>query len=282
MFFGDCRGRLARVRAGSNGFGYDPVFIPDATGDNRTMAELTDAEKDAISHRGHAARAFMMVPSLSAGGRPATPRGQDGSAPVPALSGASPAGRGAGLPARGPAAGCTTRPTASRPGVLTEAVPGASTRSAWQQRGPSSSGTMRGRRARRWSRGSATEELERLRSACKTRSQSRPPRSHKSSSAAASPSAGDPTPRSRGWRGGSRWLRVGAPRVVVDFSLGALSPYISRPWGLWAERPDCCLEHELQPRLSKATPPACGRRADLIEGSWWSGSLSGRARWTCT
>ena len=58
VFFGDCRGRLARVRAGSNGFGYDPVFIPDATGDDRTMAELTDAEKDAISHRGHAVRAL--------------------------------------------------------------------------------------------------------------------------------------------------------------------------------------------------------------------------------
>jgi XTP/dITP diphosphohydrolase len=58
VFFGDCRGQLARVRAGSNGFGYDPVFVPDATGDNRTMAELTDAEKDAISHRGHAVRAL--------------------------------------------------------------------------------------------------------------------------------------------------------------------------------------------------------------------------------
>jgi XTP/dITP diphosphohydrolase len=58
VFFGDCRGRLACVRAGSNGFGYDPVFVPDATGDNRTMAELTDAEKDAISHRGHAVRAL--------------------------------------------------------------------------------------------------------------------------------------------------------------------------------------------------------------------------------
>jgi XTP/dITP diphosphohydrolase len=59
VFFGDCRGRMARERAGSNGFGYDPVFIPDATGDNRTMAELTDAEKDAISHRGHAVRLLM-------------------------------------------------------------------------------------------------------------------------------------------------------------------------------------------------------------------------------
>jgi XTP/dITP diphosphohydrolase len=59
VFFGDCRGRMARERAGSNGFGYDPVFVPDATGDNRTMAELTDDEKDAISHRGHAVRALL-------------------------------------------------------------------------------------------------------------------------------------------------------------------------------------------------------------------------------
>ena len=59
VFFGDCRGRMARARAGSGGFGYDPVFVPDATGDNRTMAELTDAEKDAISHRGHAVRALL-------------------------------------------------------------------------------------------------------------------------------------------------------------------------------------------------------------------------------
>jgi len=59
VFFGDCRGRMARQRAGTNGFGYDPVFVPDATGDNRTMAELTDEEKDAISHRGHAVRALL-------------------------------------------------------------------------------------------------------------------------------------------------------------------------------------------------------------------------------
>src|ERR1700733_3824906 len=59
VFFGDCRGRMAHGRRGSGGFGYDPVFVPDATGDNRTMAELTDAEKDAISHRGHAVRALL-------------------------------------------------------------------------------------------------------------------------------------------------------------------------------------------------------------------------------
>jgi XTP/dITP diphosphohydrolase len=50
---------MARERAGTNGFGYDPVFVPDATGDNRTMAELSDADKDAISHRGHAVRALL-------------------------------------------------------------------------------------------------------------------------------------------------------------------------------------------------------------------------------
>ena len=51
VFFGDCRGRLARVRAGSNGFGYDPVFeLPDG----RTLAELSEAEKNARSHRARA------------------------------------------------------------------------------------------------------------------------------------------------------------------------------------------------------------------------------------
>ncbi len=59
VFFGDSRGRMAHDRRGSGGFGYDPVFVPDATGDNRTMAELTEAEKDAISHRGHAVRALL-------------------------------------------------------------------------------------------------------------------------------------------------------------------------------------------------------------------------------
>jgi XTP/dITP diphosphohydrolase len=59
VFFGDCRGRMAQTRRGEGGFGYDPVFVPDAMGDNRTMAELTEAEKDAISHRGHAVRALV-------------------------------------------------------------------------------------------------------------------------------------------------------------------------------------------------------------------------------
>jgi len=44
---------------GSGGFGYDPIFLPVAVPDGRTMAELSEAEKDAVSHRGHAARALL-------------------------------------------------------------------------------------------------------------------------------------------------------------------------------------------------------------------------------
>jgi XTP/dITP diphosphohydrolase len=60
LFEGTCTGTLASVPRGSGGFGYDPAFIPDdgRVADSRTMAELTDAEKDAISHRGNAARAL--------------------------------------------------------------------------------------------------------------------------------------------------------------------------------------------------------------------------------
>jgi XTP/dITP diphosphohydrolase len=51
VVFGDCRGSLAGEARGSHGFGYDPAFLPDGDYDGRTMAELSDAEKDAISHR---------------------------------------------------------------------------------------------------------------------------------------------------------------------------------------------------------------------------------------
>jgi len=59
-FAGRCEGRLDRERRGSGGFGYDPVFVPDdgPAGDTRTMAELSPGEKEAISHRGRAARAL--------------------------------------------------------------------------------------------------------------------------------------------------------------------------------------------------------------------------------
>ena len=58
---GRCEGTLATEPRGTGGFGYDPAFIPDDfPGDNRTMAELTPREKDAISHRGRAARALVL------------------------------------------------------------------------------------------------------------------------------------------------------------------------------------------------------------------------------
>lgn len=50
---GDCEGRIGFSPVGTNGFGYDPLFLPDAT-PGRTMAQLELAEKNAISHRYHA------------------------------------------------------------------------------------------------------------------------------------------------------------------------------------------------------------------------------------
>ena len=53
-FIGEIHGTIAESPSGSNGFGYDPVFIPD--GFTKTFAELTEEEKNAISHRGRAMR----------------------------------------------------------------------------------------------------------------------------------------------------------------------------------------------------------------------------------
>jgi XTP/dITP diphosphohydrolase len=58
LFEGRCEGTLAAQPSGAGGFGYDPLFIADEA-PGRTMAELSDAEKDAISHRGHAARELL-------------------------------------------------------------------------------------------------------------------------------------------------------------------------------------------------------------------------------
>jgi XTP/dITP diphosphohydrolase len=58
-FEGRCTGRLAEAPRGAGGFGYDPAFIPDDGDGTRTMAELSEAEKDAISHRGRAARELL-------------------------------------------------------------------------------------------------------------------------------------------------------------------------------------------------------------------------------
>lgn len=59
VFFGTCRGRLAPAPRGSGGFGYDPVFLPDGGFAGATMAELPEARKGAISHRGAAASALL-------------------------------------------------------------------------------------------------------------------------------------------------------------------------------------------------------------------------------
>jgi XTP/dITP diphosphohydrolase len=56
---GRVRGTIRGEPTGENGFGYDPVFVPE--GDTRSMAEYTDAEKNAISHRGRAFRAMIPI-----------------------------------------------------------------------------------------------------------------------------------------------------------------------------------------------------------------------------
>jgi len=56
FFDGVMEGRIADRKAGKGGFGYDPVFIPD--GHDVTAAEITEEEKNAISHRGKALRAM--------------------------------------------------------------------------------------------------------------------------------------------------------------------------------------------------------------------------------
>jgi XTP/dITP diphosphohydrolase len=58
---GRCSGVLTHEPRGDGGFGYDPAVIPDdLPGDDRTMAELSVQEKDAISHRGRAARELKL------------------------------------------------------------------------------------------------------------------------------------------------------------------------------------------------------------------------------
>ncbi|MCL2504435.1 MAG: RdgB/HAM1 family non-canonical purine NTP pyrophosphatase [Coriobacteriia bacterium] len=62
---GACEGMIGRVTSGDGGFGYDPLFLPEGAS-GRTMAELTLAEKNAISHRGAALRA--LAAKIKAGG----------------------------------------------------------------------------------------------------------------------------------------------------------------------------------------------------------------------
>jgi len=54
---GECRGRIAQAPAGSDGFGYDPLFIPE--GESQTCAQLGAAWKSRHSHRAHALSQFL-------------------------------------------------------------------------------------------------------------------------------------------------------------------------------------------------------------------------------
>lgn len=56
-FEGVLEGEIARTRSGNGGFGYDPVFIPDEF-PGKTLADISEEEKNAISHRGKALRAM--------------------------------------------------------------------------------------------------------------------------------------------------------------------------------------------------------------------------------
>lgn len=60
LLAGECEGHITRSERGSNGFGYDAVFVP-AEGDGRTFAEMDAVEKDVLSHRG---RALAQLPLL--------------------------------------------------------------------------------------------------------------------------------------------------------------------------------------------------------------------------
>lgn len=58
---GECPGRIIEMPTGENGFGYDPLFVPD--GYDKTFAQLSEEEKNAISHR---ARALQKLEELLA------------------------------------------------------------------------------------------------------------------------------------------------------------------------------------------------------------------------
>jgi XTP/dITP diphosphohydrolase len=92
---GRCEGRLTHEPRGTGGFGYDPAFVPDDHPGDRTMAELTPEEKDAISHRGRAARELR--DRLLQAEEAKRPR----SLLAGLLRGGSAARRGAGRPGRG-------------------------------------------------------------------------------------------------------------------------------------------------------------------------------------
>lgn len=55
---GTIEGRIGHEPAGENGFGYDPLFVPDVFGGKVTLAQVPAFEKNAVSHRGNALRAL--------------------------------------------------------------------------------------------------------------------------------------------------------------------------------------------------------------------------------
>ena len=57
FFVGEVEGQITQERSGSEGFGYDPVFLPN--GFDRTFAEMTMEEKNSISHRGRAVKKLL-------------------------------------------------------------------------------------------------------------------------------------------------------------------------------------------------------------------------------
>ena len=59
VFIGRCDGTISTEIKGDDGFGYDPIFIPDESQDHRTFAEMTHEEKSGYSHRGRALRALF-------------------------------------------------------------------------------------------------------------------------------------------------------------------------------------------------------------------------------
>lgn len=54
---GECKGEISKSQSGTHGFGYDPIFIAENT--NKTMAEMSEDEKNKISHRGNALRQVL-------------------------------------------------------------------------------------------------------------------------------------------------------------------------------------------------------------------------------
>ena len=70
---GTCNGKITRTPRGSGGFGYDPLFLVEGT--DRTMAELTEEEKNRMSHRARAAENLKLTLEKTLAARDAITRG---------------------------------------------------------------------------------------------------------------------------------------------------------------------------------------------------------------